>query len=307
VRFGRLINKRLLAAGSILAVITLMLAVLPACNESTSDGIVIERRTVDDFNKVYLDASVVVDIEVGEIKSMVIAAEREALNSIETETVAGILYIESSKYFDITDRPTITITTPELLETRNHAILGGKIHVEGLKDGAFKIDHFGRGTTEIEGGTLYTLNVEQEGSGEVRISNLAVAETAEVDLQGSGNTEFASLSVDWMEIEKHDSGYLLLDEIDVEELSMNLDDSGDTLGNGIVGTMVIDKKGSGDLDLSKVMADTVQIEMTDSGDVEVWATESLSGTNSGFGELIYEGIDNPDLKNIGSGKIMPAD
>ena len=89
-----------------------------------------------------------------------------------------------------------------------------------------------------------------------------------------------------------------------EKFTFEISGSGDGRVEGKVGSTVARVTGSGDLRLSDLEARDAVVEVTGSGDVDVWATESLSISISGSGDVSYKGDPAKVTKAVaGSGDV----
>ena len=102
------------------------------------------------------------------------------------------------------------------------------------------------------------------------------------------------------------SGDIDLIDFKNDNLSLNIDGSGDIAGNGDVQTLIAKINGSGDIMLKDLKSKTTKITINGSGDAKIWASESISAVINGSGDIEYYG--NPiNVKNKvnGSGNISP--
>ena len=100
------------------------------------------------------------------------------------------------------------------------------------------------------------------------------------------------------------SGDVRIDNLDAETFECRLAGSGSVYAVGKVDELDIDISGSGDVDARDLKARDVYARISGSGDIDVYATESISGRVSGSGDILYRG--NPEhtsLKVSGSGTI----
>ena len=91
-----------------------------------------------------------------------------------------------------------------------------------------------------------------------------------------------------------------------DNLSLNIDGSGDIAGNGDVQTLIAKINGSGNIMLKDLKSKTTKITINGSGDAKIWASESISAVINGSGDIEYYGDPiNVKSKVNGSGNISP--
>ena len=102
------------------------------------------------------------------------------------------------------------------------------------------------------------------------------------------------------------SGDINLIDFKNDNLSLNIDGSGDIKGNGDVQTLITTINGSGEIMLKDLKSETTKITINGSGDAKIWATKSISAVINGSGDIEYYGEPlNVNNQINGSGNISP--
>ncbi|SVE00046.1 uncharacterized protein METZ01_LOCUS452900 [marine metagenome] len=111
-------------------------------------------------------------------------------------------------------------------------------------------------------------------------------------------------ALDYDNISISGSGDIHITDFNNNNLSLNIDGSGNITGNGEVQTLSTIINGSGDIMLRDLKSISTIITINGSGDAKIWASESISANINGSGKIEYYG--NPmkiESKVNGSGKI----
>ena len=95
------------------------------------------------------------------------------------------------------------------------------------------------------------------------------------------------------------SSDLGLGRIDAQELSIEIEGSGDVEANGTVGNLIASIEGSGDADLRELAARTATVSIQGSGDAKVNVKDELDVSVQGSGDVSYLG--NPRVRQSVSG------
>jgi hypothetical protein len=94
-----------------------------------------------------------------------------------------------------------------------------------------------------------------------------------------------------------------LGRIDADELSIEVEGSGDIEAAGSVGNLIATIQGSGDADLGGLEARTATVSVQGSGDASVNVIDSLDVTVHGSGDVSYRGRPRVSQSVSGSGEI----
>jgi len=103
------------------------------------------------------------------------------------------------------------------------------------------------------------------------------------------------------------SSDLKLGRIDRDELSIEVNGSGDVEASGSVDNLIATIEGAGDAHLFDLEAKTATVTVQGAGDAELNVTDKLDVTVQGAGDIRYRG--NPSIRQTveGAGDIRPAD
>lgn len=150
-----------------------------------SGTIVTESRELDAFAEVVMFGPCDLTVTIGETQTVDVTADDNVLPLLETSVEDGKLVIETTDWFEATERPNIVITVAELttLELFGAADVG----VSGLNNAAFSLEVAGSGQVTLDGTTTAGAFAIM-GSGEVLATEL-VAEQIEVFVSGAGEAE----------------------------------------------------------------------------------------------------------------------
>lgn len=94
-----------------------------------------------------------------------------------------------------------------------------------------------------------------------------------------------------------------LGRIDVDELSIEVEGSGDVEAAGNAGNLIATIQGSGDADLADLAARTATVTVQGSGDASVNVRDSLDVTVQGSGDVSYRGRPRVSQSVSGSGEV----
>lgn len=161
-----------------------------ACNisvfgERGSGNVIIESRTVTDFDEIVLSSSGRVIVDVNGVESLTIEAEDNIMPLLTTEVHNGRLELGTKSNIS----PTVTVVYTISAATLDGVSVSGSgdITAVGIDSESFKAEISGSGLIE-PAGTSDALDVEISGSGRYAGANLA-AVVATVDVSGSGRAE----------------------------------------------------------------------------------------------------------------------
>ena len=151
----------------------------------TGSGVMsIEARDVGSFDRLAVEGSGEVFIEVGPATSLEIEAEDNVMTVLTTEIRNGrlVLSVEEGNSLRNVEIPIYRITTPDLAGV---SIAGsGNVVVDGVDTTEFTVDIAGSGYVQPSGSADH-ISVSISGSGDYDGASLSAA-TAEVSIAGSG-------------------------------------------------------------------------------------------------------------------------
>ncbi|MCB0116604.1 MAG: head GIN domain-containing protein [Caldilineaceae bacterium] len=225
---------------SMLFVVFVIAAVLAACTIVTGSGrIVSEERTVSDFTGVALSGSGELTIEQGDGYSLVVEADDNVLEWIETKVSGNTLNIGFRPGANIVNPSRAVqyrLTMPNLNEVEISG--SGSVAADRAVSERFKATVSGSGELAIDAVTAANVAVTISGSGNVQMAG--AAQSQEVTVSGSGNYAAADLASESADITISGSGSATV----WAAQHMNIEVSGS--GNvSYYGTPTIDQQTSG--------------------------------------------------------------
>lgn len=99
------------------------------------------------------------------------------------------------------------------------------------------------------------------------------------------------------------SGDIGLDDMDVGDLELEVNGSGDIVVDGSARNLKIKVNGSGDIDALKMEAKRASARVNGSGDIVLNVSEELSAGVSGSGDIRYKGSPKVSIRDNGSGDV----
>lgn len=120
--------------------------------------------------------------------------------------------------------------------------------------------------------------------------------SGDIDLEGAEHMRDFAARV-------YGSGDISLDDIEVSNLELEVNGSGDIVVDGRTKDLRIKVNGSGDIDARSLEARNAQARVNGSGDIVLHATEELSAAVSGSGDIRYKGSPKVSVKDNGSGDV----
>ncbi len=244
-------NKYVLAAVLVILVGSLM---APTCyfmgEEIRGSGKVIrEERDVSGFTGVRVSNQGDLKVKLGDREELIIEAEDNLLEYIETYVEDGVLKIGTEPNINLrTKKPIryyLTATKLDYLATSS----SGDIEAPALKADDFTVKISSSGDIDIEGIEAEEISIGISSSGDVKIDTLT-SEILSVRISSSGDLK---------------------------------------IGRGNVETQDINISSSGNYDGSFVESLKTEVRISSSGDAKVWVTEDLDVHLSSSGDLYYKG------------------
>jgi len=163
------------------------------------------------------------------------------------------------------------------------------------------LDVSGSGGVRLANVWTSRLEIDIEGSGDVRIDTVNGALDAE--LEGAGELFLGTVDGS-VGIEIDGSGGAVIDDLLGESLDAELHGSGDLLAAGAVGGLSLKMSGSGETDLFDLLATHADVRMSGSGDAHLDVEQTLSARISGSGDLILRNPpEQEDVRSPGSGEL----
>lgn len=176
-------------------VVLLMVGAVAGCSAATIDfdGVVgegaltSETRDVPTFHGVEAGGGVHVNVSIGEAQSVVLEAQRNILDILETEVTDGVLVIRATDSYNATRQVTATIVVGEL--TTMNLSGGAEGSIDGVMADALALELSG-GAKLSASGHVSDLTLNASGGAEADLAEMHVA-SAEVDLSGGGRANLA--------------------------------------------------------------------------------------------------------------------
>jgi hypothetical protein len=223
-----------------------------------------ETRRISQFNEIENTTSFDILYRKADTLGIIISAEQNILNYIETNVYDNCLEISTSPAticLDYNERPLITVSSPSLSSVLNAG------------SGAFIGDTL----------TGETVILKASGSGDITI-NMAAGENIDITVSGAGNIELEMA---------YCGNYECL-----------ITGSGDASVNGACVDAHFKISGSGNIYASDLVAVNSSVIISGSGNVFTTTTEYLNALISGSGNVFVEGNPEIDQSVTGSGRII---
>jgi len=244
-------NKYVLAAALVFLVCSLMAPTCYFAGEEVrgSGNVIREERDVSGFIGVKVSNQGDLRIELGDREKLVIEAEDNLLEYIETYVEGGVLKIGTEPNINLrTKKPIRYFLTAKKLDYLATSS-SGDIEAPALKADDFTVKISSSGDIDIEGIEAKEISVGISSSGDVKIDTLDSGSLS-VRISSSGDLK---------------------------------------IGRGNVETQDINISSSGNYDGSSVESRKTEVRISSSGDAKVWVTEDLDVHLSSSGDLYYKG------------------
>lgn len=143
-----------------------------------------EERAIESFDRIELEGSVDVFVDVGKDQSVTVSTDDNLLENLSTEVIGkNTLLISSVHSYSTRLGAEVRITVPSLRSVELEG--SGDIEIRNMSGKLFEVGIDGSGDVLVEG-EVDELDIIVNGSGDVDAADL-VAEVAYVDINGSGN------------------------------------------------------------------------------------------------------------------------
>jgi Putative auto-transporter adhesin, head GIN domain len=253
-------------------------------NRVKGSGVVKEEgRTVANFSKLTLALPATVTVTQGATESLTISADDNLLPLMFTRVSGDELVIEGDKSQGFSTRNPIRINV-------------------GVK--ALAAIHI-KGSGDVFGGRLKSdkLDIAISGSGDIKFKSV-IADKLKIGIKGSGDVTIESMEGRSVDAGILGSGDIRLPSLQVANASFSIRGSGDISATGNADKVDIDVMGSGDIRARHLVAREVDARITASGDVHAHATEKLTASVTGAGDIRYAGAPSKVSSTVrGSGTI----
>lgn len=243
-------------------------------------NVVTQHRSPGDFSGIKVNCSADVFIKQGAETSVVVKADENLLEMIETDVTGDVLKIDIDGSISNVKQLDVFVTVKNLNEIQING--SGDVESENTIQGIdLEIGINGSGNVEL---ALDMKNVRTSinGSGDVRISG--VNGDFGLKVSGSGGFEGKDMRLNACEISVYGSG-------DVEL-------------SGSATKIEIEQSASGDINLYNLDAQDVTVSSNGSGDMVVSVSGNLKAKLRGSGDLTYKGTPvSVDVSATGSGEV----
>jgi hypothetical protein len=242
-----------------------------------------ETRAIAGVTALNLRVPADVIVTQGDTESITITTDDNLLPLIQTRVEDGVLKIDGERARGFSTRKGVKVALA--IKSLSAITIDGSGDIKGDTLRGTQLDIAIRGSGDVKFKTLRVDTVKStiDGSGDIAI-DAVVAKSVEGKISGSGDITFASVKCD--------------------KLKAAIDGSGDFAAAGIADVTDIRIHGSGDVRTKGLLAREVTVSIQSSGGAEVNATQKLTASVSGSGEVRYVGTPKDISKNVqGSGSI----
>lgn len=293
--------KKILAIGVLISTL-----VLSACYGPCTTGagsIVTEVRDITGFTGVRNDGDFEVYVTQSEEYSVEVVAYENLIPIIETYISGNSLVVQMKNNSCYKSGPPIEVHV-FLPEVDNLELNGsGKLIVYDTESNLLECYNNGSGYMSVDTVSTGELYLSNSGSGYVEVTQI-FSDDLRLVQSGSGTIDIGDvLGSEAVSIEHSSSGSLRANIIEGLELDALLSGSGRIDLSGEVAEVDYGLHSSGRISAVDLMAFDAVVENTGSGLLYVWATEILTATISGSGDVIYRGDPTISYKITGSGSL----
>lgn len=151
----------------------------------------------------------------------------------------------------------------------------------------------GKLEVRVSGPSLEQINIQ--GSGDVLLVNGMKSDKGiTFSIQGSGDIQGRGIKCPLLSLSVRGSGDIDLNEVSSRRTDVKIAGSGDIALSGRSQEVDFGISGSGDINAVGLMAQKVLAKISGSGDISCYATDYLTGSVSGSGDVGYKG--NPRIE-----------
>ncbi len=253
-------------------------------NQTKGSGVLKEEtRAVANFTRLTLRLPATVTLSQGATESLSIMTDDNLLPLMSTRVENGDLLIEGDKNRGFSSKKEIKI----------------RLVVKSLN--GLKIE----GSGDVFGDQLKSdkLDIAITGSGDVKFKAIR-ADQFKIGIVGSGDVAIDTVESKSLESSITGSGDVKLGGVQAGQVKISVNGSGDVSAAGNADSVDVEISGSGDVSLRKLVAREVTVKVAASGDADVHATEKLTASVTGSGDIRYAGSPKKVERNVkGSGSI----
>jgi Putative auto-transporter adhesin, head GIN domain len=253
-------------------------------NHTKGSGVMKEEsRPVANFSRLTLSLPATVTLAQGPTESLTITTDDNLLPLMRTRVVNNELIVDGEQNRGFSTKKEIKI----------------RITVKSLD--SLKI----KGSGDVFGDQLKSekLDIAIEGSGDVKF-NAIRADQFKIGIVGSGDVAIGIVESKSVDSSIRGSGDIKLPSVRAGQMKFAIEGSGDVTAAGNADKVDIEISGSGDVRARKLVAREVDVRVIAAGDADVHATEKLTATVTGSGDIRYAGSPKKVERNVkGSGSI----
>ena len=253
-------------------------------NQTKGSGVLKdENRAVANFAQLALGVPAVVTLTQGSTESLTITADDNLLPLIATNVENGLLTIsaDNNRGFSTKQPIKIKLSVKSLTAVKING--SGDVLGDQIKSDKFEIAINGSGDVQFKSVVAPSFKVAIRGSGDVTVTTVE-AKSIETNVVGSGDIKLATVLAD--------------------QVKVSIRGSGDVLMSGRADKIGIEIAGSGDVNARDLVARDVEVKIAASGDARVHATDKLTATVMGSGDIRYTGSPKQVDRTVrGSGSI----
>jgi len=275
-----------------LTVTSTILLLLNACGVTVVSGsgiIVEETRDVRNYSQVVFSAPGELTINQNGGEGLVIEADDNLMQYIQTSVKGGILYIDIQPGI-VQLYPSQTIRYSLDAGTLTRVSLGGSGDIRADALIASDLDFSLNGSGRILVGAVksQSTKLDLNGSGEYRLTSL-ITNQLTTSLNGSGNITIQEAIVKSATAGISGSGVLNVTNIVADSLNVTISGSGDSILAGEVNHQTIALHGSGSYQAHDLQSQVAEVKISGSGGSNIWVTDELSIAITGSGDVSYRG------------------
>jgi hypothetical protein len=253
--------------------LTLAILLLYACSSKSSPSdfekiygtgmLVEESRQVSDVTGVDLNTIGELIIKLGDTESLIIEAQSNLMDYIETEMLGGSVRIRNSFGFNLfpTEPITYTLTVKSLDKIKLSGL--GRITAPDMQAEHFYIAMDGLGVLNVDDLNASTLEINVDCSGDVKIGELK-ADALVVDIDSSGDVDISGG--------------------EVEALNITIDSGGSFTAPDLV-------------------SDEAKVIINSTGSAIIWVKDTLTAELTNTGSLNYRGNPTVNMTSSFPGKV----
>lgn len=253
-------------------------------NQTRGSGVIKEEsRPAAGFSRLVIALPATVTLSQGASESLSIAADDNLLPLMATRVEGGDLIVEGDKSRGFTTKNEIRIRLT--VKSLNAITIKGSGDVLG---------------DELKGDKL---DIAIAGSGDVKFKSILV-DKFRIGIKGSGDVTIDNLESKSVDTSIHGSGDIRLAKVQAGAVAISIKGSGDVYAAGTADKVDIEIMGSGDVRSRDLVAREAGVKIMASGDAQVHASEKLTASIYGSGDVRYAGSP-PDVSRTikGSGSI----